>query len=549
MSKYSNISKILALFIVLWVVNFISSAIYKRFDLTEDGRYTLSQPAITILEKVDTRLLINVYLEGEFPSEFRRLQDETEQLLEELKVENPKIRFRFLDPLENDPEALIKKGLQPSQLSIQKNGSTSEILIFPWATVKNGSKTEKVSLLKDTNAQSQDEQLQNAIQNLEYAFVDAIHKVTSKKEKKIAILKGNGELEDIYIADFLRKIGEYYHLAPFTLDKVETSPTLTVKHLKEYDLAIIAKPSERFTDEEIFTLDQFVMGGGNTLWLVDQVQAELDSLMTTGESLAYTRDLNLTSLLFSYGVRINRDLVQDLYSSKIPIASGNIGNKTQFNQFLWSYYPLTQTTNNHAINSNIEPVSFKFSNSIELLKNNIQKTVLLQSSPLSRTVGSPTIITLKSIAEKPDPANYTQGNLPMAVLLEGTFKSAYANRIHPFKLDALKTSPENHKMIVISDGDLIANQVTRGQPEKLGVDRLTGQQFGNKEFLLNCVSYLLDDSRLIQIRSKTIDLKTLDREKSFQKKSLYQLLNVITPLILLALFGIGFHQIRKKKYQ
>lgn len=549
MNKVSNISKILILIVSLWGLNFISSKIYQRFDLTEDGRYTLSDTSIKILDQVDSRLLINVYLEGDFPSEFKRLQDETAQLLEEIKIINPKIRFRFLDPIENNPESLIEKGLQPSQLSVEQNGSTSEIVIFPWALVKNGPKTEKVSLLKDTNARSQDEQMQSAIQNLEYAFIDAIHKVTSKKEKKIAIIKGNGELQDIYIADFLRKIGEYYHLAPFTLDKVEANPTVTVKHLNEYDLAIIAKPTERFTDKEIFTLDQFVMGGGKALWLVDQVHAELDSLMTVGETLAYTRDLNLTDLFFSYGVRFKRSLVQDLYSSKIPLATGKLGNQTQFSQFLWNYYPLTQTTNNHPINTNIELVSFKFSSGIELLKNDLKKTVLLQSSPLSRTVGSPTIISLKSINEKPDPTTFSPGNFPMAVLLEGKFKSAYANRIQPFKLDALKSSSENQKMIVISDGDLIANEISRGQPEPLGVDKYTGQQYGNKEFLLNCVNYLLDDSGLIQIRSKTINLKTLDREKSLQERFYYQVLNVIVPLLFTALFGIGFYQVRKKKYQ
>ena len=429
------------LLLSLWAINFVSSKLYQRFDLTEDGRYTLSQPAVDILNKVDDRILITVYLEGEFPSEFKRLQDETAQLLEELKIKNSKIRFRFLNPLDHDPASLIKKGLQASQLTVQENGSSSDIVIFPWATVKNGNKTENVSLLKDTNAQSQDEQLQNAIQNLEYAFVDAIHKVTSNKKKKIAIIKGNGELDDVYIADFLLKIGEYYHLAPFTLDKVETNPQITVKHLNEYDLAIIAKPTERFTEEEIFTLDQFAMGGGKMLWLIDKVHAELDSLMTSGETLAYTRDLNLTNLLFSYGARINPVLIQDLYSSSIPLATGNLGNKTQFSQFLWHFYPVTQTTNNHSINNNIEPVSFKFSSVIELLKNDIQKTVLLQSSPLSKTVGSPTIIDLKTIGEKPNPTDYAIGNLPMAVLLEGTFQSAYANRIQPFKLNALKTSP------------------------------------------------------------------------------------------------------------
>lgn len=549
MNKLSNISKLSLLILAIIIVNFISNTIYHRFDLTEDGRYTLSEPAIKIIENIDNSIIIKVYLEGDFPSEFKRLQDETKQLLEELRAVNSNIRFRFINPLDEDTRALVDFGLQPSQLSIEQNGRTSEIVIFPWAVVQRGKRIEKVSLLKDTNSQTQDEQLQNAIQNLEYAFTDAIHKIISKKEKKIAIIKGNGELEDLYLANFLRKLGEYYHLAPFTLDSVKTNPKKTLEQLTKFDLAIIAKPTERFTDEEKYTLDQYFINGGKSLWLIDSVHAELDSLMDTGKSLVFPRDLNLTDLLFSYGVRINANLVQDLYSAKIPLATGNLGNKVQYNQFLWNFYPVNQSYNNHVINKNLEPVNFKFVSSIDLLKNDIEKTILFQSSPLSKIIGTPTIINLNSIAKKPNPDNFKNGNQPMAVLLEGNFKSAYANRIQPFKTTLQKEISSPNKMIVIADGDLIANQITRGQPEPLGVDKYTGQHFGNKEFLLNCVNYLIDDSGLIQIRSKTISLKTLDREKSYQERSYYQILNLIIPLFLLGIFGLTFNYIRKKKYQ
>lgn len=529
-------------------INFISNNFYHRFDLTEDGRYTLSNPAKIILENVNSQITIKVYLEGEFPSEFKRLSDETRQLLEELKVENPNIRFRFINPLDTDTEALIESGLQPSQLTIEKNGQTSEVIIFPWATVQKGKKIELVSLLKDTNAQSQDEQLQNAIQNLEYAFADAIHKITAKKEKKIAIIKGNGELDDIYIADFLRKIGEYYHLAPFTLDSVKSNPEKTLSQLTNFDLAIIAKPTEKFTENEKYTLDQFITNGGKSLWLLDKTHAELDSLMDTGESLAFPRDLNLTDQLFSYGVRINPVLVQDLYSAKIPLATGRIGNQTQYNQLLWKYYPVAISKNNHPINKHIEPVNFKFTNALDILNNDINKTVLLQSSPLSKTVGTPSIISLKTITEKPDPKLFNNGNIPLAVLLEGKFNSAYKNRVQPFSTSLQQPISEENKMIVVADGDVIANQVTRGVPEPLGVDKYTGQQFGNKEFLLNCVNYLLDDTGLVQIRSKTIELKMLDREKAYQSRTFYQFLNIALPLFIIALFGLIFNFIRKKKY-
>ena len=356
-------------------------------------------------------------------------------------------------------------------------------------------------------------------------------------------------MDDIYLADFLRTIGEYYHLGQYTLDSVKNNSKGTLESLKEFDLAIIAKPSERFTEQEKYTLDQYIINGGKTLWMIDQVHTELDSLMATGKSLAFPRDLNLTDLLFSYGVRVNPVLIKDLYSSKIPLATGNLGNKTQYNQFLWPYYPVAQSKNNHPINKLIEPVNLKYANSIDTLKNSVDKTILLQSSPLSKTIGTPFIVDLKTISQQANPNEYKNGNQAIAVLLEGEFTSAYANRVKPFKISDSKSSSQQNKMIVIADGDIIANQVTRGQPERLGVDKWTGQQFGNKEFLLNCINYLLDDTGLINVRSRTIDLKILNREKAYKERTYFQLLNTITPLLLLAIFGLIFNYLRKKKYR
>lgn len=548
MNKNSTISKISILIIGILILNILANNFYKRFDLTEDQRYTLSKSATSIISDIDRPVIITVYLEGDFPAEFKRLQIETKQLLEEFKAENKRIQFRFENPLEN-AEELISMGMQPSQLAVQENGVTSEIVIFPWATVQQGNNGELIPLLKDTNAQSQEEQLENAIQNLEYAFANAFHKLNSKKEKKIAVVKGNGQLDDIYIYDFLKTIGNYYRLAQFTLDSVATNPQETLNKLNTYDLAIIAKPNERFSEYEKYTLDQYIMQGGKTLWLIDQVHAELDSLMETGEALAYPRDLGLTDFFFQYGVRINPNLVEDLYSAKIPLATGRIGNQTQYDQFLWRYYPVTLSANNHPINKHLEPVNFKFTSSIELLKNAINKTVLLQSSPLSKVSGTPQIVSLQSISQQNNPSEYKNGNQPLAVLLEGSFKSAYADRVKPFKSQNNKDLSNNNSMIVIADGDLIANQITNGQAEQLGIDKYTGQQFGNKNFLLNSVNYLLDDVGLLDIRNKTVDLKMLDREKAFQNRGFYQLLNIIFPLICLGILGLSYFVIRKKKYQ
>ena len=544
-NRYSKIALIL---ILLILVNFISSKIYKRFDLTDDKRYTLSETTKSIVGNVTEIITIKVYLDGAFPAEFKRLQIETKQHLEELKAINKNIQFRFINPSKIGQE-LINNGLEPSRLQLQENGKLSELVIFPWAIISSKNKTEKVALLKDIFSNTQDEQLESSIQNLEYAFAKSIHKITTKKSKKIAIIKGNGELNDIYISDFLQKLNEYYFLAPFTLDSVENQPQKTLKDILEFDLAIIAKPTEKFTEKEKFTLDQFVMNGGKTLWLVDNVRAELDSLMSTGEALAYPRNLGLTDLFFNYGVRINADLITDLYCSEIPLATGNIGNKTQFNQFQWQYFPLLNSINNHPINNNIEAVNVKFANSIDTLKNEINKTVLLQSSKLSKPQGTPSIISLKSIAQKPNPSEYRNGNKPIAVLLEGNFKSAYNDRVKPFKIEKPRDHGISNKMVLIADGDIIANEISQGKPLELGVNKWTNQRYGNKEFLLNTVNYLLDDNGLINIRSKTIKIDFLNKQKAFEETRKWQLINIISPLTLLAVFGFFFNYAKRKKYQ
>ncbi len=544
-NKYS---KIVVVFIGIILLNFIGSKVYKRFDLTEDKRYTLSETTKNIVSNIDEIIGIKVYLEGDFPAEFKRLQIETKLHLEELKNLNKNIQFRFVNPIDFTQE-LIEKGLEPSRLQVEENGKLSEIVLFPFAEINYKNKTEYVSLLKDIFTNSQDQQLESSIQNLEYAFANAIHTITSKKSKKIAVLRGKGTLEDIYLFDFLKKIGNYYFLAPFTLDSVAKQPQKTANQLADYDLTIIAKPTEKFSEEEKYTLDQFIMQGGKTLWMIDNVQAELDSLMQTGEALAYPRDLSLTDFLFNYGVRINPDLVSDLYSSQITLATGNIGNKTQFNNFQWYYFPLSNSLNNHPINNTISPVNFKFANSIDTLKNGISKTILLQSSPLSKVIGTPSIISLKSINQKPDPTNFTNGNKPLAILLEGSFKSAYNNRVKPYVLNNAKETGIDTKMIVISDGDIIANEILKGQPIELGVNKFTNIRYGNKDFLLNAVNYLLDDTGLINLRSKTVKIAFLNKQKAYAEATKWQLINIISPLLILCIFGFAFNYFKKKKYQ
>ncbi|PWG05185.1 gliding motility-associated ABC transporter substrate-binding protein GldG [Polaribacter aquimarinus] len=542
--KIGNISLLILYLIVL---NNISQSFYQRFDLTSDKRYTLSETTKSIISKVDNTLYISVYLEGDFPSEFKRLQAETRQYLEELAAENSNIKINFENP-DNQREDLIKRGMLPSQLTVEEDGKLSEAIIFPWAEVTYGKKSTTVSLLPNAIVASQDEQLQKAIENLEYSFSNAINSITQNKQKKVAIITGNGELQDIYQYSFLSEVAKKYRLAKFTLDSVATNPQQTLQDLTGLDLAIIAKPTQKFTEAEKFTLDQFIANGGKTLWMIDNVQADQDSLFTSGKMLAYPRDLNLTDLLFTYGVRINTTLVKDLYSAQIPLATGKVGNQTQFQNLDWFYHPLVGGNPNHPITKNVSPVRLQFANQIDTLKNNIKKTPLLVSSLLTQKVGTPNFIELQSIADEVIETDYKSGNQLFAVLLEGDFNSAYKNRVKPFETSLFKENATNNKMVVIADGDVGKNQILKGKPTDLSRDKWTNQSFGNKDFLLNTVDYLLDDSGLIKLRNKTLQIRMLDKQKAFQERTFWQFLNVVLPLLILFGFGFGFSYLRKRKY-
>ncbi|PQJ78039.1 gliding motility-associated ABC transporter substrate-binding protein GldG [Polaribacter porphyrae] len=542
-----SLKNISILVVILIALNFINQSFYKRFDLTADKRYTLSETTNTILSKVDKPLFITVYLEGDFPSEFKRLQVETLQYLEELVAENSNIKIHFENP-DDQREELITKGMMPSQLTVEEDGKLSEAIIFPWAEINFEEKTEVVSLLPTAIVSSQEEQLQKAVENIEYSFSNAINSITQKNKKRVAVLYGNGELADIYQYSFLNEVAKKYKLAKFTLDSVAKKSQQTLQDLTSLDLAIITKPTQQFTEKEKFTLDQFITNGGKTLWILDNVQADQDSLLASGKMLAYPRDLKLTDLLFSYGIRINTTLVKDLYAAKIALATGKIGNQTQFQNLDWFYHPLVGGNPNHPITKNVAPIRLQFVNQIDTLQNNIKKTPLLMSSPLTQKVGTPTIIELQSIAEEPQENQYKSGNQLFGILLEGDFKSAYKNRVKPFETSLFKENATNNKMIVIADGDVGKNQILKGKPTDLNRDKWTNQTFGNKDFLINAVDYLLDDSGLINLRNKTLEINILDKQKAYKERTFWQFVNVVLPLVLLFGFGFIFNYLRKKKY-
>lgn len=547
------ISVVMALVAVV-VVNILASFVYTRFDLTEDKRYTLSQPAIDVAQKFDSPVVIDVLLDGNIPPEFSKLKTETIQLLESFASKNKNITYNLVDPLEDESLAqqtiaeLQSLGLQPASVTVEENGKVSQELVFPWAMVNHGDRTVKVALLKNKIGSSAEERINNSVQQLEYAFADAFTKLSISEKKSIAVIKGNGELQDRYLADYLTSIREYYNIAAITLDSVASNPQDVLDQLKSFDMALIAKPTEPFSDQEKYVMDQYVVNGGKSIWLVDQVAMEMDSILAGGGSaFALPRELNLKDFFFKYGVRINPVLVNDLYFTQIVLATGE-GNDSQFDPVPWYYNPMVFSKNNHPINTNIEAVRYQFTSPMDILENDYDKTVLLQSSPLSKTDGTPRQISLDILNNPPDQETYTPGNMPLAVLIEGDFISMYKNRVKPLKLQNTTEEGTANKMIVISDGDVIKNQLRNGRPLELGYDKWTSSFYGNKEFLVNCTNYLLDNAGLINIRSKKVSIPLLDVKKIATEKTKWQIINIGVPVILTLLFGVFFGYYRKRKF-
>lgn len=554
LEKLRKYNYLIILILSLILINVLASQFHQRFDLTQDNRYTLSPAAKEILAQVKEPLVLDVFLKGSFPPEFRRLQNETRQFLEEVHSFNSNIKVNFVDPLAegDDANAIAEEfyslGMTPARLSVMENGKASEMLIFPWAIANYRDETVKIPLLKNKLGATDEERVNSSIQQLEYSIADAVGRLVKEREKKIAIMRGNGELPDGNIVDFIQTVRQYYYVAPFTLDSTALNPQKTLKQLMEFDLIIEAKPTEPYTENEKYLLDQYLMHGGQALWLVENVEIETDSLFNpTGSAIALPRDLNLNDLFFSYGIRINPLLVNDIYSAPIILASGR-GNDTQFTPYPWFYSPLTASSGNHPITNNLEAVKFDWANPIDTLGNTVDKTVLLTSSPRTTLEGTPIQVSLENLGREPDLSAYTAGEQPLAVLLEGEFKSAYKNRVKPFDIPSHLDQSVPTQMIIVSDGDVIKNQLQQGAPLELGFDRYTGTTYGNKEFLLNSINYLLDNSGLIDIRSKEITIAFMDKEQVAEEREKWQIINLAAPLLLLGIGAFSYNFFRKRRY-
>lgn len=508
-----------------------------RIDFTADQRYTLSPTAINTLEATTTPLRVDVFLSGDLPNNFQRLRQETQTLLEQMARKRP-LLLNYINPFEDSDnvtaivEEMLQYGLQPHNVVNSNTQRMEQTVVFPWAIVSDGSRSVRISLLKKTLGDSPEQQLLRSIRQLEYQFTDAIIQLQTTTKKSIAVLTSHNTSSAASTADLLQSLKPYYNLAAFDLKALQNDPITTLNNLKRFDVLFISNPKAPFTATEKLVLDQYQMHGGASLWAINTIQINRDSLFnSSGSALAYPNPLNLEDYFFKRGLRLNNNLVKDLYAAPIVLAQGS-GNQSQYLPYPWSYYPLVPATTSHPIAAGVGNVWLRFTSSIDTLKNAAKKQFLLTSSPLSKAATAPFIVRLEEATQAPNPEAYNQGSLGTAVLLEGAFESLYKNRV--LNVDSLPFKANgNAKMLVIADGNIAENQLDKGQPVELGYDKWTNNFYNNKTFLQNAFHYLMGEEARITLRAKTLQVALLDLQRTKENSTLVRLFVGLIPLLFL----------------
>ncbi len=549
-NKSLYISIFLGLFLLMGTIGLFST----RIDFTQDQRYTLSKSTENVLKSVQKPMMVEVYLDGDFPASFKQLQSETKFMLEEFKKINPKVDFKFIDPIKTkvSKDSLAAMGLEPSLLSDRIDGKISQIELYPYAVVKYENRGISIPLIVQQAGLDQDQQLYKSIESLEYSLISNIKEIAQKDLKSVGILINQDELRPEEFRSFTKYLLDTYKTEPIIPVENDELSLKDVSKLHQMDALLIAKPRKAFTDKEKVILDQYIMNGGKTLWMIDGVNAEMDTLYQAKKIMAYPYETNMNDFFFNYGVRINTGLVKDLQKSAlIRIVSGEVAGNPQYSSFLWPYYPLGISEKNNPITKNINPVKFEFPTSIDILKRpGINATVLFETSEKTVINPVPNYISLSEIVKADSISAFEKASEPkiLAVLLEGKFKSAYANRSEQSDYPNFKKENTNGKMIVIADGDVGRNQILKGKALPLGVDLLTQQQYGNGQFLENALAYLLDDTNIMELKNREIAVRLLDRQRIEEEKTYWQWLNMLLPILIIALFGGLFYWLRKRKF-
>jgi gliding-associated putative ABC transporter substrate-binding component GldG len=551
----------LILILAVGLINYIASIIHERIDLTNEKRFSISQPVKTLLRTIDQRMEIYIFLRGDIPAGFKKLAVSAQETLQEFQeYSNGNIHYKLISADEKIPgtgvsfaDSLSALGLVPINLKVQlKEGEQSQY-IYPAALISYEGKLQPVNLYAGSNKFITAPELNSAEALLEYNFASGIEKISNPQKPLVAYAVGNGEPIGPETYDLVENVlKKNYQLFMMDLQKEALIPDT-------FKLLLIVKPSLSFSEEEKLKIDQYVMRGGKLLFFVDRLNAEVDSLQLKNEVIAYDRNLNLQDLFFKYGIRINGDLLMDLQCDFLPFS---VNGKDQFEFLHWNYFPLFESPQNSVINKNLGLVEGKFVNTIDTVSSpGITKTILLKSSANSRTIETPALISGAENRNAPEDAAFNKSGLIAGVLLEGKFSSLFKNRISRQQMDSLNLygvpfrseNIENNKMIIVADGDIVLNGSYKDRLLPMGVNPYTvgtqyEYQFANRQFLINSMEYLVNDAGLAEAKSKDYKLRLLDPKKTAERRGFWELLNLVLPVLLIIVFGLAYQAIRKRKY-
>jgi ABC-2 type transport system permease protein len=532
-----------------------------RLDLTEDRRYTLSEPTRRVLDGIKNDIYIQVYLDGDMPIPFKRLRKSVQDMLEEFRIESDRhISYDFINPADagNAQQrearymALIDKGLNPFKIiDSDEEGGSSQKIIIPGMIVNYNGVEIPLDFLKKNETASSEQNILHSVEGLEYEMIQTIATITSDTIYKVAFLEGQGELQEIEVADITKSLAKY-----FTIDRGSINSRQGV--LDHYAAIIVAGPTAGFSEPDKLVIDQYIMNGGKVLWIFEEVAVNSDSLAKNGETVGLYYPLNIEDQLFRYGARINPELVQDMDCMVIPLTVMTGPENKQIVPAPWLYYPRLYPKNDHPITRNLNKVKGMFVNTIDTvgLDPAIKKTVLLSTSEFSRTISPPMRISLREAELTLSEKDFGKSHIPVAVLLEGVFPSAFKNRMTGNLVSGqgltLKSKSTGTKMIVVADGDIIRNDIQRSGTSQgffpLNRDRYTGELLGNRDFLVNCMNYLVDDNGLMDLRSREVKLRLLDKPRVKAGKTMWQIINVTGPVLIVILVGVLYSFLRKRKY-
>lgn len=525
-----------------------------RWDLTLDQRYTITETSKEALKKIKQPLRIDVLIGGELPSSYQRLRSELTLLLDQFQNENDFVQYTFVDPFEDaeSKESLLNDlyqyGLTPEIELDQANQSSEQTIVVPWMILNSSKKSVRVSLLQKNLGDSKELRMEQSIQQLEYHLLDGIHQLTIEEKKNIAVLDSHGTSKDELLVSFLQDLLPYYNIASFDLKAFPEEPQKTMENLQRFNLLFVSNPTERFSVTEKYMLDQFTQNGRSSLFLINPVNVSSDSLfLTKGDAVAYPANNELDELFFKYGVRLNKDIVTDLYSAPIVLAQGEY-NESEYRPYPWVYHPLVEPQNDHPIGSALGNVLQRFVSSIDTLKNPLRKTVLLATSNRSKKRTIPFLIALEEATKPLKPSAFDEYNYATGVLLEGEFPSLFTNRIAPFSW-AKTGNTKPAKMAVFSDGNLAENQLDKGNPLELGYDKWTNNLYANKAFLHNTVHYLMNENERLLLRSKQIRMAFLNPTLVQEQKQQIQIKAFTLPLLVMIFVGLGLQVYRQKKFR